>query len=75
MKNYWDSSALIEVALLHPKARPAFLADKEKITRLHSFAEIFATLTGGKLGFRIKASKAAEGIREMAQKNDHRGVG
>jgi predicted nucleic acid-binding protein len=74
MKTYWDSSALIE-ALGSPDLMKRF-STGENITRTHSLAEIFSTLTGGKMQWRVDADIAAEmvsGLRkdlELIDLND-----
>lgn len=42
------------------------LAASEACTRTHAFAEVFSTLTGSRLGFRVDADDAAEVIRELS---------
>jgi predicted nucleic acid-binding protein len=64
MRTYWDSSALVAATMdwgIREKLREA-----EQFTRTHSFAEVFSTLTGGRLGFRIDAADAAEVIGDLA---------
>lgn len=63
MRGYWDSSALV-VACQDGLVRD--LLDQEGgVTRVHAFAEVFSTLTGGRLGFRVDASDAATLIGEF----------
>jgi hypothetical protein len=64
MSAYWDSSALVE-ASLNEGVRVA-LAKEGGFTRTHAFAEVFSTLTGGRLGFRSQPEDAAKICREMA---------
>ncbi len=61
---YWDSSALIE-AIQKLGVRKA-LRRSGGFTRPHSFAEVFSTLTGGRLGFRCPASEASKITAELA---------
>ncbi len=65
---YWDTSALVE-ACLDVKVRLA-LANEGGATRVHSFAEIFSTLTGGRLGFRSRPEDAAAICHELAEDLD-----
>ena len=65
MKVYWDSSALVEAVLLD-EVRTR-LQNEESCTRLHSLAEVFSTLTGGRLGFRVDACGAAELVAQLAR--------
>jgi len=64
MSAYWDSSALVE-ASLKEGVRVA-LAKEGGFTRTHAFAEVFSTLTGGRLGFRSQPEDAAKICREIA---------
>ena len=64
MTPYWDSSALIE-ATQNLGARKA-LRRSGGFTRPHTFAEVFSTLTGGRLGFRCPANEAAKITGELA---------
>jgi predicted nucleic acid-binding protein len=64
MSVYWDSSALVE-ACIDERSRMA-LAREGGSTRTHAFAEIFSTLTGGRLGFRSRAEDAALLCCELA---------
>lgn len=68
MSAYWDSSALVE-ACFEEEARAA-LVKAGGFTRTHSFAEVFSTLTGGRLGFRSQAEDAAKICREFAEDLD-----
>lgn len=64
MKTYWDSSALIE-AVLEQKIRQR-LASSQSVTRVHALSEVFATLTGGRLGVKFEANEAARVMNELA---------
>jgi predicted nucleic acid-binding protein len=64
IKAYWDSSALVQ-ACIDEKIRTT-LSLEGGVTRLHSFAEVFSTLTGGRLGFRSRAEDASKICRELA---------
>lgn len=68
MSAYWDSSALVE-ASLDEGVRLA-LSKGGGFTRSHAFAEVFSTLTGGRLGFRSQPEDAAKICREMANNLD-----
>lgn len=64
MSAYWDSSALVDACINEP-SRVA-LAQERGVTRVHSFTEVFSTLTGGRLGFRSRPEDAAILCRELA---------
>ena len=64
MISYWDSSALIE-ALQCLGVRKA-LRHSGGFTRPHVLAEVFSTLTGGRLGFRCPANEAYKITSELA---------
>lgn len=64
MKSYWDSSALI--GALQVDATRELLEKSEAVTRSHAFAEVFSTLTGGRLGFRVDGVEAADLLDELA---------
>ena len=64
MKAYWDSSAVIE-ACSSPVLR-ARLHRERGITRTHTLAEVFSTLTGGNLAFRLDADAAAQTVDNLA---------
>ena len=64
MKIYWDSSALI--GALQVESVRAVLEQSEAVTRSHSFAEVFSTLTGGRLGFRVESDEAADLLEELS---------
>ncbi|HEY3863269.1 MAG TPA: hypothetical protein VGO59_15415 [Verrucomicrobiae bacterium] len=65
MKRYWDASALID-ALRDSNIEQKAL-EPDQWTRAHALSETFATLTGGKLGFRYLPDDAAALIRELTQ--------
>jgi predicted nucleic acid-binding protein len=63
MRGYWDSSALV-VACQDGSVRDRL--DRERgVTRVHAFAEVFSTLTGGRLGYRVDSGDAATLIGEI----------
>jgi predicted nucleic acid-binding protein len=64
MKSYWDSSALIEAC--QSMVLRARLHQEGGFTRSHSLAEMFSTLTGGNLAFRLDADAAARTIASLA---------
>jgi hypothetical protein len=64
MSAYWDSSALVQASL--DERDRLSLAKEGGFKRTHSFAEVFSTLTGGRLGFRCQAEDAAKICREIA---------
>jgi predicted nucleic acid-binding protein len=64
MKDYWDSSAVIE-ACNNPALRVR-LHRERGFTRTHTLAEIFSTLTGGNLAFRLNADEAAKTVANLA---------
>jgi len=63
VREYWDSSALV-AATLDPKIRRR-LGDGTAVTRTHALAEVFSTLTGSRLGFRVDADDATAVIRDL----------
>ena len=63
MRVYWDSSALV-VATMDPKVRQRLL-EPDQFTRSHTLAEVFSTLTGGRLGFRVDATDAAAVVSQL----------
>jgi len=65
MKRYWDASALIDA--LHDSRVEQKALEPGQWTRPHALAETFATLTGGRLGFRYLPDDAAALIRELTQ--------
>jgi predicted nucleic acid-binding protein len=68
MSTYWDSSAL--VAALHDEKLRERLSSKNNLTRAHAFAEVFSTLTGGRLGIRYKPEEAASMIDSLREDLD-----
>jgi hypothetical protein len=64
MKTYWDSSALVEA--LQDEGLRKELSSGDHVTRVHSLAEVFSTITGGRLSFRVDADEAADMIDELA---------
>lgn len=64
MSAYWDSSALIEA--VQDLGIRKVLHRSGGFTRPHTFAEVFSTLTGGRLGVRCLAEDAAKIARELA---------
>lgn len=65
MKRYWDASGLVEA--LHDESVRLKVTKDSAVTRLHSFSEVFSTLTGGRLGFRYAPDDAAEIISSLAR--------
>lgn len=63
---YWDSSALI--GAIQSNTIAAKISTGEQATRLHSMVEVFSTITGGRLGFRVLPSDAAEIIQKLIAK-------
>ncbi len=64
MSAYWDSSAVIEAcASILLRAR---LRRERGVTRTHTLAEVFSTLTGGNLAFRLDADGAARTVANLA---------
>ncbi|HZM02822.1 MAG TPA: hypothetical protein VFC44_07340 [Candidatus Saccharimonadales bacterium] len=68
MKDYWDSSAVIE-ACNNPALRLR-LHREGGFTRIHTLAEVFSTLTGGNLAFRLGADEAAKTVANLASDLD-----
>jgi hypothetical protein len=68
MRAYWDSSALIE-ASSNPLLR-ARLHQERGLTRTHTLAEVFSTLTGGNLAFRLDADGASKAVASLAEDLD-----
>jgi predicted nucleic acid-binding protein len=66
MKTYWDSSALVET--YNEPELGMRLRKEGGVTRPHTLAEFFSTLTGGRLGIKTTAEEAAALAREMAEK-------
>jgi predicted nucleic acid-binding protein len=64
MRDYWDSSAVIE-SCNNPELRVR-LHRERGFTRTHTLAEVFSTLTGGNLAFRLGADEAAKTVANLA---------
>mgnify|MGYP000143134744 CR=1 FL=1 len=64
-RTYWDSSALVEA--LHDETLRARLEQPGNITRTHSLAEVFSTLTGGRLGIRYSPNEASEMLASLSE--------
>jgi predicted nucleic acid-binding protein len=64
VKAYWDSSALIEAC--SSQALRTRLHREGGLTRTHTLAEIFSTLTGGNLAYRLDADAAAQTVASLA---------
>jgi predicted nucleic acid-binding protein len=64
MKPYWDTSALIEAC--QSAVLRARLHREGGLTRAHTLAEAFSTLTGGNLAFRLDGDAAAQVITGLA---------
>ena len=65
MKRYWDSSALLGAfwdSRIENLAR-----EPGQWTRSHTLAEMFSTLTGGRLGAQFNPADAAQIIRELTE--------
>lgn len=65
MKTYWDSSSLIKA--LHSLSALARSQRHEQCTRVHSVAEVFSTLTGGRLGMKYLPNDAAKMVADLTQ--------
>jgi hypothetical protein len=63
MKRYWDSSALVDA--LHDSRIEKLAGEEDQFTRPHTLAEMFSTLTGGRLGVRYLPDEAAALIRDI----------
>ena len=63
MKNYWDSSALIEATVDLPLRKR--LEDEGGFTCPHALAETFSVLTSGKCSIRTDAQAAAQIVEEL----------
>jgi hypothetical protein len=64
MKDYWDSSALVEASMdVGLRTR---LRTKGGITRIHTLAECFSALTAGGLAVRLDADAAAQMLDNLA---------
>ena len=68
MSAYWDSSALIEAC--SSLALRSRLHRERGLTRTHTLAEVFSTLTGGNLAFRLDADAAAQTLTSLASDLD-----
>lgn len=64
MNAYWDSSAIVTGAL-EPAVRHQLISTRPWC-RPHALAEVFSTLTGSRLGFRIDPGNASELIAGIA---------
>lgn len=64
MSVYWDSSALI-AATMDVQVRRR-LREGGQFSRAHALAEVFSTLTGSRLGFRVDPADAAKVVAELA---------
>jgi len=64
MKVYWDSSALVEACA--SQGLRVRLHRERGLTRTHTLAEVFSTLTGGNLAFRLDADAAAQTVANLA---------
>ncbi len=64
MRIYWDSSAL--VAALHDEQLRSKLGRETGFTRSHALAEVFSTLTGGRLGFRYSPNDGSDLVASLA---------
>lgn len=65
MKRYWDSSALLNA--FWDSRIEKLSREPDQWTRPHTKAEMFSTLTGGRLGAQFYPSDAAEIVRELTQ--------
>lgn len=63
MNVYWDSSALVAATIDGSVRRR--LKQPGQWTRSHTFAEVFSTLTGNRLGFRVDATEAADIVGDL----------
>jgi hypothetical protein len=66
MNVYWDSSALV-LGAEDPVVR-ARLRTGQPWTRPHALAETFATLTGGRLGYRVDPETASILVAKLASR-------
>ncbi len=62
-KTYWDSSAVVK-AVEEPSARRR-LKESHAVTRLHTLAECFSTLTGSRLAYWYAPKDAAKLLAEI----------
>jgi predicted nucleic acid-binding protein len=67
MKNYWDSSSL--VAAVEIPALQLRLREERGVTRVHTLAEVFSTITGNPKG-RVEPDRATEILEYLAQSLD-----
>lgn len=65
MKRYWDSSALVDA--LHEARIEKLVREPDQFTRHHSLAEVFSTLTGGRLGVQYLPDDAAALVEEISR--------
>jgi predicted nucleic acid-binding protein len=72
MSAYWDSSALIEAC--NSASLRARLHQERGLTRTHSLAEVFSTLTGGNLAFRLDADGASRTLASLISDLDFQGL-
>lgn len=63
MKTYWDSSALVYA--LHDEAVLSEIKKADHLTRTHTIAEVFSTLTKG-VSYRYSVEDAARLISDLA---------
>jgi predicted nucleic acid-binding protein len=63
VRRYWDSSALVDA--LEDSRIEALASEEEQFTRSHALAEVFSTITGGRLGYKYHAEDAAALIAEL----------
>ena len=63
MRRYWDSSALVDA--LEDGRVEALAREKDQFTRSHTLAEIFSTITGGRLGYRYDPADASALIADI----------
>lgn len=63
MKRYWDSSALIDA--LHNPTVEKKVFEPDQFTRSHALAEMFSTLTGGRLGLQYHPDDAVKLIAAL----------
>ena len=70
MKTYWDSSALVAATLDGDIRARLTVGSRDAVTRAHSLAEVFSTLTGSRLGFRVEADDAVMVIDDLLEDLD-----
>jgi predicted nucleic acid-binding protein len=63
VKRYWDTSALLNA--FWDSRIEKLSREPDQWTRSHTLAEMFSTLTGGRLGFQFHPADAAEIVREL----------